>query len=148
MYKDSTKSLFLSLCCLMTPDLSKDTGAMYDHTFLCLQINKAYISPQVKWAVNVVIASDDFDFPQWFKLKLNLLTGLNFIRHIQLIKHHIHHKCIKKDHAILIYENNMNIFPGKDIISLEIHSSFLILCVSSLQVHSSDITTFNVFKST
>ena len=58
--------------------------------------NRAYISPQVKWAVNLGIAYDDFDFPQWFKFTLNLLTGLNFIQHIQLIKHHIHHKCIKK----------------------------------------------------
>ena len=70
---------------------------MYDHTFLCLQINRAYISPQVKWGVNLVTAYDDFDFPQWFKFKLNLLTGLKFIQHIQLIKHHIHHKCIKKN---------------------------------------------------
>ena len=88
----------------MTPDLSKDTGAMYDHTFLFLQINIAYISPQGKWAVNLVIAYDDFDFPQWFNFKLNFLTGFNFIQHIQLIKHHIHHKCIKKEQAILIYE--------------------------------------------
>ena len=88
----------------MTPGLSKDTGAMYDHTFRCLQINITYISPQVKWAVSLVIAYDDFDFPQWLKFKLNLLIGLKFIQHIQLIKDHIHHKCTQNEQAILIYE--------------------------------------------
>ena len=85
----------------MTPGLSNNTGAMYDHTFLCLQITRAYISPQVKWAVNLVIAYDDLDFPQWFKFKLNLFIGLTFIQHIQLIKHHIDHKCIKPSNTDL-----------------------------------------------
>ena len=94
LYKDNTNFDF-DFVLFNDTDLSKDTSAMYDHTFLCLQITRAYISPQVKWAVNLVTAYDDLDFPQWFKLKLNLFIDLNFIQHIQLIKHHIHHKSIK-----------------------------------------------------
>ena len=63
--------------------------------FSLLADNHTYISSQVKWAVSLVIAHDDLNFPQWFKFKLNLFIRLNFIQHIQLIKHHIDHKCIK-----------------------------------------------------
>ena len=39
---------------------------MYDHahTFQGLQITRADIRPQVRWAVNLVIADCDFSLPQ------------------------------------------------------------------------------------
>ena len=41
-------------------------GAMYDHTFSDLQIIKSDIRPQIKWAVNLVIACGHFNVIQGF----------------------------------------------------------------------------------
>ena len=57
--------------------------------------NQSIHKPQVKWAVSLVTAHDDLNFPQWSKFKLNSFIGLTFIQQIQLIKHQIRHKCIK-----------------------------------------------------
>ena len=47
---------------------------MYDRTlFLSLQITKADIRPQVKWAVNLAIADSHFNLPQGF-VWVNILT--------------------------------------------------------------------------
>ena len=50
-----------------------NTWSQYGHLvscmtilFLCLQITKSDIRPQVKWAVNLVIADIHFNLPQGF----------------------------------------------------------------------------------
>ena len=51
----------------MAPGLSEDFAVIYDHTlFVNLQITRSDIRPQVKWAVNLVIAEGHFKLPQRF----------------------------------------------------------------------------------
>ena len=53
----------VSLCCLMTPGLSKDIWChARPYSFLCMQITRSGIRQHVKWAVSLVIADGHFIF--------------------------------------------------------------------------------------
>ena len=49
---------------------------MYDHTFLKLLITRSDIRPHIKWAVSLVIAYGQFNFPQGF-MWIDLYMGLH-----------------------------------------------------------------------
>ena len=53
-------------CCLMAPDLSKDICCRVWPTFSELQITRSDIRPHIKWAVSLVIAYGQFNFPYGF----------------------------------------------------------------------------------
>ena len=62
-------------CCLILISV-RTFCFMYDHTFfLYLQITRADIRPQVKWAVNLVIADGHFNLPRGFVDKCGFTYG-------------------------------------------------------------------------
>ena len=55
---------------------------MYDHTlvYACWQISSTDIRPQIKWAVNLVIADGYITLPQWFGIReLHISVGIHFV---------------------------------------------------------------------
>ena len=75
LWKKNEESL--SFGCFVAPDLRKDIH-VWPYSFLSLQTTRANIRPQEKWAVNLMIVDDHFNFHQ----SLCRYVWVNLIYHL------------------------------------------------------------------